>query len=314
MMETQQWLETRCLDGDGIDAPALARRKAADRLTVTVCLPALNVEQTVGPIVQAIRAAHMDDVQLVDELVVINGPSRDQTARQAAAAGARVVDERDVLAEAGAGSGKGDALWKSLAATSGDLILWLDADVHGFDPSVVPAMLAPLIEQPEVAFVKAHYRRAFEDSPAGGGRVTELCARPLLNLYFPELAVFAQPLAGEVAGRRDLLETIPFCGGYGVEIAMLIDVWRAVGLGAMAQVDLGSRRHNHQDLAALGQMAFTITQAVLRRAVGPGAQARSSYVRAEGAGEGKVRLTESTVSLEERPPMANLGVPQRRAD
>ena len=307
-MTREQWLDKRCFAAsDGEPVERLVEAKRAQALSVSVCIPALNVEGTVAPIVEAIRRAYVSRHRLVDELIVINGPSDDETATRARRAGAIVVDEHEVLPKVGDGAGKGEALWKSLAASSGDLVLWLDSDVHDFEPGVVPAMLAPLIEHPSIDFVKAHYRRTFGDEPSGGGRVTEICARPLLNLFFPELTVFAQPLAGEVAGRRALLEAIPFCSGYGVEIGMLIDVWRRAGIGAMAQVDLGSRRHDHQDVAALGEMAYTITQAVLRRVEEGGREAGTDrYLRAAGDGRGRVSLVESTVHLAERPPMVEM--------
>ena len=313
-MDQEQWLNRRCFGGVDYPAAALANAKGAQGLTVSVCIPALNVAATVAPIVAAIRRAYVDQLRLVDELIVINGPSTDKTAELARRSGAIVVDERDVLPEAGSGSGKGEALWKSLAASSGDVVIWLDSDVHEFDPAIIPALLGPIISDPAIAFVKAHYRRMFGHLPTGGGRVTEICARPLLNLFFPELTVFVQPLAGEVAARRTLLEKIPFCEGYGVEVGMLIDVWRQVGLDGMAQVDLGSRRHDHQDLGALGAMASTITQVVLRRA---GHELRaahgSQFVTARPDGSGGVQLGKAAVHVTERPPMIDTATPADRS-
>ena len=304
IVDQNQWLERRCFGTTDKPIELIADAKRERGLSVSVCIPALNVEATVASIVEAIGRDYVDRDQLVDELIVINGPSTDQTAVRARKAGAVVIDERDVLPEVGAFAGKGEALWKSLACSHGDVLLWLDSDVHDFDHRIVPAMLAPIIDDPEISFVKAHYQRTFGAAPTGGGRVTEICARPLLNTFFPELAVFAQPLAGEVAARRTLVETLPFCSGYGVEMGMLIDVWQTAHLGAMAQVDLGSRRHDHQDLEALGEMAFAISQVVLDRAgLGPGLEARDRYIRASGVGDGDVRLTVSPVSRTERPPM-----------
>lgn len=308
-MERDSWLRTRTFEGSDFDPERLAHARRADGVTVSVVLPALNVEGTVGAIVAAVRERWMGPGGLVDELVVVDSRSRDRTAAEAAAAGARVVQDDEVLASAGPGAGKGEAMWKSLAATTGDLVLWLDADVRDFDPSFVPGMLGPLLTVPEVAFTKAVYRRAMGGGD-DGGRVTEICARPLLNLFHPPLAVLAQPLSGEQAGRRDLLESLPFFTGYAVEIGLLIDVLRARGLGALAQVDLGRRVHVNQPTAALGAMAYAITQAVLRRAADAGrvpaalaeAGPYARPVRADGAWV----LEERDVRPAERPPIGPL--------
>lgn len=249
----------------------LAPLQAAKRsTTVSAVLPALDEASTVGAIVDAIRRDLVDIADpLVDELVVLDSGSTDATARVSADAGARVVHRDDVLPDVPSVAGKGEALWRSLAATTGDILVFVDADLIAFHSRFVRGLLGPLLTEPSVEFVKAMYDRPLADGsavhPAGGGRVTELVARPLLNLHWPQLAGFVQPLAGEYAARRQLLERLPFATGYGVEIALLIDIAGKVGLDAMAQVDLGERRHRHHDDLRLGRMAAEIWQTALAR-------------------------------------------------
>jgi len=230
------------------DPSELAARKEARGLSVSLCLPARDEDTTVGEIVGPIRQRLVDQLGLIDDLVVIDDGSSDRTAEVATAAGARVVRSVDILPDAGPGVGKGNVIWKSLAACQGDVICWIDADIRNFELHFVTGLLGPIVSDPEIAFVKGHYRRPLHGESTGGGRVTELLARPLLSRFFPELAGFAQPLAGEYAGTRSLLETIPVAQGWGVEIGMLIDVVRSTGLGAVAQVDLGVREHRNRPL------------------------------------------------------------------
>nr|WP_242675724.1 glucosyl-3-phosphoglycerate synthase [Streptosporangium minutum] len=228
--------------------------------TVSVVLPARDEAETVGEIVAAIRRDLMETVPLVDELVVIDSRSVDDTAVRAARAGARVIAQDDILPDLKPMDGKGEALWKSLAATSGDLLVFIDADLREFRTSFVTGLLGPLFADPGVAYVKGCYDRPLQNVQSGGGRVTELVARPLLNLHWPLLAGFVQPLAGEYAGRRSVLERVPFVTGYGVELGLLIDLLDLAGLDALAQVDLGRRVHSHQSTEALGGMASQILQ------------------------------------------------------
>jgi glucosyl-3-phosphoglycerate synthase len=308
-VDREEWLRRRTYRGADYDAKRLAEAARRQGLSVSVCLPALNVAATLGPIVQAVRQRLVEGVGLVDEIVVLDSRSADGTVAAAEAAGARVVQDDEILPGLGPGRGKGEAMWKSLAVLRGDLVVWLDADVVGFDPAFVTGLLGPLVENPEVGYVKAMYRRAIGDRDDGGGRVTEICARPLINLFYPELAGFAQPLSGEAAGRRELLSSVPFFSGYAVEIGLLIDLSRRAGLGALAQVDLGARRHANQPTAALGAMASTITQAVLRRLADEG---RAPAALLEGAGryarpvqaEDGLALVEADTRPAERPPMA----------
>ena len=308
-MDRDEWLRRRTYLGADYDPERLARAVRRQGLSVSVCLPGLNVGETVAPIVAAVWEHLVEGPGLVDEVVVIDSRSSDDTAAAARAAGARVVQDDEVLPGLGPGRGKGEAMWKSLAAVRGDVVVWLDADVAEFDPAFVTGLLGPLVEDPEVGYVKAVYRRALGADEDGGGRVTEICARPLINLFYPELAGFAQPLSGEAAGRRELLEAVPFFSGYAVELGLLIDLARHAGLGALAQVDLGSRRHTNQPTVALGAMASTITQAVLRRLADEG---RAPEGLLAGAGDyvrpvpGPTGLLLSGIDTRpgQRPPMA----------
>lgn len=232
--------------------------------TISVCLPARDEAATVGTIVDIIRTDLVEAVPLIDEIVVVDDHSTDETASVARAAGARVVDARTTLPDA-SGPGKGQALWKSLHETDGDIVLWCDADIDHFGSHFITGLVGPLLTHPEVSFVKASYDRPLVDG-AGGGRVTELLARPVLATLFPELGGITQPLSGEYGGRRRLLERLPFVDGYGVDIALLIDVVRAVGAEGMAEVDLGQRVHRNRPLDALGLQATAVLRAALSRA------------------------------------------------
>jgi glucosyl-3-phosphoglycerate synthase len=243
---------------------SLVEAKGAAGVTIAVCLPAHNEADTVGPIVTAIRRQLVEQHTLVDELVVIDDHSVDDTAAVALAAGARVIDAASTLASYG-GNGKGRALWRSLYGTTSDLIAWCDADVTNFTPHFVCGLLGPLLTEPTIDYVKGFYRRPLDLRGEGGGRVTELVARPILSLLYPELATFFQPLSGEYAGRREVLEAVPFVAGYGVEIGLLIDLSRRFGTERLAQVDLGTRRHRNRSLEELGPQALTILQVALRR-------------------------------------------------
>lgn len=260
--EMWKWLPRRSSRGPSWTLSRVLKAKGSTRISVV--LPARDEEQTVGGIVAQIRRRLVDDVGLVDELIVIDSRSSDATAAVAASAGATVYHQDHVLPGQPRMDGKGDALWKGLAASTGDVVLFVDSDLRDFTTDFVVGLLGPLLCDPGVVFVKAHYLRPLitdqASVPGGGGRVSELVARPLINLYWPRLAGFVQPLAGEYGGYRHVLERIPFVTGYGVEFAMLIDLLDLVGLDALAQVDLGTRTHRHQDIEALGRMAAQILQ------------------------------------------------------
>lgn len=238
---------------------------------VSVCLPARDEAATVGRMVLTLRRQLVDAVGLVDEIVVVDDHSSDQTAQVASEAGARVVAAEDVYPSIAGGHGKGEALWRSLHAATGDLIVWCDADITDFGARFVVGLVGPLLLRPEVAFVKGFYERPRHDADReGGGRVTELMARPLLAALFPHLASIRQPLSGECAGRRSLLERLPFVRGYGVDLGLLIDVAAVAGPEAIAECDLGTRRHRNRRLDELGPQALTVLLTALARSgVGP---------------------------------------------
>jgi glucosyl-3-phosphoglycerate synthase len=311
--DVSAWLARRTYRATGYAAAELVDLKRSAGCTISVVLPALDEEPTVGAIVAAIRQAFVDDLPLVDELVVVDSGSTDRTASVAAAAGARVVHVDDVLPTHGRVPGKGEALWKSLFVTDGDLVVFCDADLQAFDPSFVVGLLGPLITDPSVGYVKGLYDRPLNTTeglvPTGGGRVTELTARPLLSALWPHLSGFVQPLCGEYASRRRLLEQVPFVSHYGVELGLLIDLAELAGVDALAQVDLGTRRHSHQSDAALGRMAGQIVQTALARCPSlpvPG----DELVQFVRNGE-DVEAVAWDVGVIQRPPMAT--VPEYRA-
>ncbi|MGQ0842475.1 glucosyl-3-phosphoglycerate synthase [Actinokineospora sp.] len=234
--------------------------------TVSVVLPALDEEATVGQVVASVRPLVGS---LVDELVVVDSGSTDRTAAVAAAAGARVVHRDEVLPELEPLPGKGEVLWRSLAATTGELVVFLDSDLVDPAPAFVPALLGPLLTTAETHLVKGFYRRPLRlesaETGTGGGRVTELLARPVLSALRPELAGIIQPLGGEYAGTREFLESVPFAPGYGVEIGLLLDAHTRYGLDGLAQVNLGVRKHRNRSLLQLGVMARQILGTALNR-------------------------------------------------
>ncbi len=252
------------------DWPLSAVLATKGNRTVDVILPAQDEAATVGQIVTEVRESLMTpEAALVDNLVVVDSGSTDATAEVARAAGAHVVGAGDPLPNLPVRDGKGEAMWRGLAATDGDLVVFVDADLRSFSPEYVVSLLGPLLEDDEIQLVKAVYDRPLvvgeTQIAAGGGRVTEIMARPLINALWPELAGVAQPLSGEYASRRDLLETLNFPCGYGVEIGLLVDTYRRFGLAGLAQVDLGERKHEHQDASRLSRMSAQILHAALIR-------------------------------------------------
>src|SRR5690242_13727166 len=237
------------------------------RDTVSVCVPAREEAGTIGRIVDVL--AELKAKGVVDQVLVVDADSEDGTGAVAAAHGAEVIQQASLLPQMGPVLGKGDAMWRALAAIESDVVCYLDADSEDFGPHFACGMIGPLVCERGISFVKGAYRRPFKlgDTSAaeGGGRVTELTARPLLNLFYRELAGFRQPLAGEIAARRELLERLPFSTGYAVEIALLIDAYNEAGLDALAQADLDVRQNRHQPLAELGPMAYAVLRAVVER-------------------------------------------------
>ncbi|WP_062348807.1 glucosyl-3-phosphoglycerate synthase [Herbidospora yilanensis] len=299
--EVLAWSGRRSSSASDWPLPALLDAKGPT--TISVVLPARNERETVGEIVGAIRR---DLPGLVDELVVIDSRSTDDTAAVAARAGATVIAQDEILPDLKPLDGKGEALWKSLAVTRGDLLVFIDSDLREFETSFVTGLLGPLLTDPTVAYVKGCYDRPFGAEQTGGGRVTELVARPLINLHWPELAGFVQPLAGEYAGRRTALERVPFVTGYGVELGLLIDLLGLCGLDALAQVDLGRRVHSHQSTEALGGMAAQIMQTAWSRLTGVPLGSGQMRLTQFRRGPEKHEAVEHDVSVAERPPMAGV--------
>ena len=247
---------------------------------VSVCIAARNEAATIAPILLRIKRELMDAHPLVDELIVMDHDSTDQTAEVAVECGATVFDASGVLPELGPAVGKGDVLWRSVAASSGDFIVWLDADLGSFTPGYVSGLLEPLLVDDRLALVRSTYRRTLHGEGDEGGRVTELTARPMLKLLFPELAHIRQPLGGEYAIRRDVAMATAFEVDYGVEMGLLIDISRAYGVESIAQVDLGTRTHRNRPLSELHEQAIQVMRAALSRTpaleVAPGAFTRPS--------------------------------------
>jgi glucosyl-3-phosphoglycerate synthase len=300
------WQRTNTFDHAAFGVERLAAEREQ---SVSICLPARNEERTIGPILE--QLVPLRTAGAVDQIVVVDS-STDATAEIARGYGVEVYDREGLLPELGPVLGKGDALWRSLHVAKGDVVCFLDADSEHFGPHFACGLIGPLVvktgSHPPISFVKGFYRRPFRIAeitlPEGGGRVTELTARPLLNLFYPELASFAQPLAGEMAATRSLLERLPFATGYGVDIALLIDAYRAIGLDGLAQVNLRLRQNAHQPLRDLGPMAFAVLQAVATRLQREGRLRGPLPTTFLAPGEVGLEALES--DLLERPPYADL--------
>jgi glucosyl-3-phosphoglycerate synthase len=318
-MTVWEWFEQRSFHHRDFHSLALASNEA-ERPSTTLILPARNVAGTIGAIL-TIVADLRARTGLPDQVIVVDADSPDGTADIARAHGAEVYSENELISSYGPAQGKGDAMWRSLSVARGDIVMFADADTTDFRDHYVYGTLGPLLADPAIQFCKAAYRRPFTQGeksvPDGGGRVTELMAKPLLNLFYPELAGFVQPLAGEFAARRELLNAVPFFTGYGVEIGMMIDVFAEVGLEGMAQVDLGTRQNRHQSLANLTRMSSVVLRTVAireglaqREADGdePGLwelRQPETYLHAVATEDG-LRLDEHLNELIERPPLARL--------
>jgi glucosyl-3-phosphoglycerate synthase len=297
-------------------ADELAARKAGRR--VAVVLPALDEAETVGGVVSAflpLTRAGRDGAPLVDEILVMDSGSTDDTAAVARAAGARVVAREDVLPGVAPLPGKGEVMWRALAATDADVIVYADADLVDVDGSLVVALLGPLITDPGVGFVKAFYDRPLRIGAAGaddgvrsgGGRVTELLARPAIARFAPELSGVIQPLGGEYAARADVLRSVPFASGYAVEIGLLLDVVDRFGLDVLAQVDVGVRKHRHRDLLSLGRTATEILVALVSRRGDDGGPAPDvRLVQFDRAPGGRWTPETADIVVADRPPMAEV--------
>lgn len=311
-LDVDAWFEANTSSWCDRTLAELLDAKATSGLTVSLVVPARNEAATVGDVVTRVREALVETTDLLDEIVVIDSDSTDDTFAVATGAGAVVHRSAEIRPDLGSMPGKGEAMWKSLFVTRGDLLVFMDADLLDWDTHFVPGLLGPLLSRPEIALVKGFYERplrgaegAVDDSAAfEGGRVTELVARPLLNLLFPELAGLVQPLAGEWAVRRSLFASLPVPTGYAVETTALIDTVRALGVDAIAQVDLGRRAHRHQALRDLGGMATQIIAATLDRAGLARPPGDGSVLRQFHPVDGHATALDRFVPKAERPPAA----------
>lgn len=264
------WLADRTYDhGEFSDIRGLMELKKKSGVTISVCLPTLNVASTVGAITRVFRTELMERYGLIDQLAIIDSRSTDGTQEIATEEGAEVYYDDEIFTGLEPASGKGEALWKSQHVLSGDIIAWIDSDIMNPHPRFVYGIVGPLLAHPDINYVKGFYERPILEGDVwkktGGGRVTELVVRPVLNLFFPELSALIQPLSGEYAGRRSVLESIPFFTEYGVESGLLIDICRKYGLNSIAQVDLEVRHHQNQSIEKLAMMSFGVQQALFRR-------------------------------------------------
>jgi glucosyl-3-phosphoglycerate synthase len=317
-ISVQEWFRQRSFSHQEF-AHLADSGKQARRLSTTLVFPARNVADTIEPILSAVVRLN-DRSGLIDQIIVVDADSADGTASIARACGAEVYSENELLPGYGPARGKGDAMWRSLSVARGDIVMFADADTANFGEHFIYGTLGPLLTMTEdVQFTKAAYRRPFTDASQsvvdGGGRVTELMAKPLLNFFCPELTGFVQPLAGEFAAYRELLQRIPFLTGYGVELGILVDVLEEAGLPAMAQVDLGARQNRHQPLWALSRMSSAVLRAMASRAslpqrgiCSPGSpgvltlRQPDTYLHAVATDTG-LRLDEHLDELLERPPL-----------
>lgn len=313
------WLERNSFHHSSFaDIPDLIRRKESQGLSISVGFPTFNEEATIGEEIRIIKSALMDRYPLVDEIAVVDGGSDDSTLQIAHDNGAEVYISNDCLPRLGKMEGKGENLWKSLFLLKGDILVWLDADIKNMDPKFVYGVVGPLLMYPEIQFVKAYYERPLllpgEEEDYGGGRVTEILVRPLFSAFFPELAQLYQPCSGECAGRRELLEMLPFASGYGIETGMLIDIVSRFGQDVIAQVNLDKRIHRNQSTTALGKMGFEIIHAFMSRLKTMDRLSLeddlSEHYHMLSCGPSVYQLEKAAVQLNERPPM--LSIPEYR--
>jgi glucosyl-3-phosphoglycerate synthase len=297
------------------DIDRLVTLKEKKGLKISLAFPTLNEELTIGKEILVIRTELMDRYPLLDEIVVIDSSSKDNTRKVAERFGAKVFTSKTILPKYGTYRGKGENLWKSLYVLEGDIIVWVDADISNIAPKFVYGLIGPLLEDDSIAYVKAFYERPIhfsgEIASSGGGRVTEILVRPLFSLFYPELARLVQPLSGEYAGRRSLLEQLSFSVGYGVELGHLIDIIHLTGIGALAQVDLDLRIHRNQTTASLGKMSYGILGAFLSRVEKNGTavllrELGDRHIALEREGNFH-RVKKTEISGIERPPMIEIG-------
>jgi glucosyl-3-phosphoglycerate synthase len=310
-----RWLEKNTFHHSEFwDMQELVRAKEAAGLTISLCIPTLNEEQTIGKEVIVFKSELMDRYPFIDEIAVIDSGSTDRTLEIAASYGADTYRSAEILPKHGFRPGKGENLWKAIYQLKGDIICYVDADIKNIHPKFVTGLVAPLIYRPEIQYVKAFYDRPLSSldslKPTGGGRVTEILVRPLFSLFFPELTALIQPISGEYAVRRKVLEELCFPVGYGVETSHLIDVFQTWGLDAFAQTDLDKRVHRNQSTTDLGRMAFGILQTFLKRLRAYGIvkdmPELSGLFRQFQTDHRSYELTVREMIEEERPPMISL--------
>ncbi len=296
------------------DKKKLVELKERKGVSISLAFPTLNEEATIAKEILVIKTELMDRFPLVDEIVVIDSGSTDRTREIAAKYGATVFVSSEILPAYGTYRGKGENLWKSLYALRGDIVVWIDADIANIGPRFFYGLVGPLLENDDIGYVKAFYKRPIRSptglNPSGGGRVTEILVRPLFSLFYPELAALVQPLSGEYAGRRSILEKLPFSVGYGVEIGHLIDIRHMFGSDIIAQVDMDERIHRNQSIEALSRMAYGIMATFLDRAAKYGeldvrAALGAAHIALADDGTGyKPVVTE--ISTTERPPIETI--------
>ncbi|MDA3950643.1 MAG: glucosyl-3-phosphoglycerate synthase [Spirochaeta sp.] len=311
-MDLNEWLKTHTFHHSEFrDLRALVEAKERAGVTISLCIPTLNEEKTIGKEVVIFRSELMQRYPLVDEIAIVDSGSTDKTLEPAADFGADTYLAADILSDLEPKRGKGENLWKAIHQLTGDIIVYIDADIKNIHPRFVYGLVAPLIHNPEMQYVKAFYDRPLAFShgirPSGGGRVTEILIRPLFSLFFPELTAIIQPLSGEYAVRRQVLEQIPFPIGYGVETSHLIDVYSRYGMDAFGQTDLDQRVHRNQPTRSLGKMAFGILQTFLSRTEKLGVIKElpdiSTILRQFQVNDRIFETVEHEIVEEERPPM-----------
>ena len=313
--DRETWFKERTYHHqDFADIGRLVEMKQRQGLKISVCLPTLNTAGTVGEILRVFRGELMERRPLIDQLCIIDSRSTDGTLDIAAREGAQIFFDDEILPDMEPAAGKGEALWKSLFVLEGDIIAWVDSDIENIHPRFAYGIIGPLLADQEIGYVKAFYERPLKDGdalrPSGGGRVTELTVRPMLNLFYPDLTGLIQPLSGEYAGRKSVLDNVPFFTRYGVETGLVIDIYRRFGLWALAQTDLEVRVHDNQTIDALSKMSFGILQAILKRLEGEGMIALKTepetvynVINRETGGYVKDQLQ---INVVERPPMSSI--------
>ena len=319
--DNQKWLDQNTFHhGEFWDILELVKEKESKGLKISLCIPTLNEEKTIGKEVLILKSELMERYPLVDEFAVIDSGSTDRTLEVASSYGADTYLASDILPEVGDKRGKGENLWKAIHQLKGDIICYVDADISNIHPRFVYGLVAPLIKKNEVQYVKAFYDRPLNYSSglraSGGGRVTEILIRPLFSLFYPELTNIIQPLSGEYAARREVLEMIPFPIGYGVETSHLLDLYEKFGLDAFAQTDLDRRVHRNQTTNALGKMSFGILQTFINRLHRQNKIDRipdmETFYRRFEVEDGSYKQLTHEVIEEERPPMIEVEGYQNR--